>query len=83
MTRLTTELYSHSHLITRNEAAALGLPVEHPSLQLEGRLLAYYEQLKADLVFLRCLRDADDTRGHEPLLGDHRVKSARRQAQSG
>jgi len=26
VTRLTTELYSHSHLITRAEATALGLP---------------------------------------------------------
>jgi hypothetical protein len=31
VTRLTTELYSHSHLITRAEATALGLPVEQPS----------------------------------------------------
>src|SRR5262249_54874818 len=28
--RLTTELYSHSHLINRTEARALGLPVEPP-----------------------------------------------------
>jgi hypothetical protein len=50
--RLTTELYSHSHLITRAEAAALGLPVEQPSDSLEDRLLAYYDQLKADLELL-------------------------------
>jgi hypothetical protein len=50
--RLTTELYSHSHLITRTEAAALGLPVEQPSEELEDRLLAYYEKLKADLELL-------------------------------
>jgi hypothetical protein len=47
--RLTTELYSHSHLITRAEASALGLPVEVPSEALEGAMLAYYEQLTADL----------------------------------
>jgi len=50
--RLTTQLYSHSHLINRGEAAALGLPVEQPSACLEERLLAYYEQLKVDLGLL-------------------------------
>jgi hypothetical protein len=53
--RLTTELYSHSHLITRSEATALGLPVEQPSELLEDRLLAYYEQLKLDLALLEKL----------------------------
>src|SRR5262245_17910459 len=52
VTRLTTELYSHSHLIPRTEAAALGLPVEHPSERLEERLLAYYDRLTADLELL-------------------------------
>jgi hypothetical protein len=56
--RLTTELYSHSHLITRAEATALGLPVELPSERLEDRLLAYYEQLKVDLELLERF-DAD------------------------
>jgi hypothetical protein len=50
--RLTTELYSHSHLITRSEAAALGLPVEEPSDALEEQLSAYYERLVADLELL-------------------------------
>jgi hypothetical protein len=50
--RLTTELYSHSHLITRSEAAALGLPVEEPSDELESLLLAYYDRLKDDLELL-------------------------------
>jgi ClpP class serine protease len=50
--RLTTELYSHSHLVTRSEAAAFGLPVESPSAGLEDRLLAYYDLLKADLELL-------------------------------
>ena len=49
---MTTELYSHSHLITRTEAAALGLPVEPPPGGVEDRLLAYYEQLKTDLELL-------------------------------
>src|SRR5262249_55574763 len=50
--RLTTELYSHSHLITRTEAASFGLPVEQPSEGLEDRLLAYYGELKVDLELL-------------------------------
>ena len=50
--RLTTELYSHSHLVTRAEAAALGLPVEQPSERVEDHLLAYYDQLKTDLELL-------------------------------
>jgi hypothetical protein len=50
--RLTTELYSHSHLVNRTEAAALGLPVEQPPEVVEDRLLAYYDQLKTDLELL-------------------------------
>ena len=50
--RLTTELYSHSHLINRTEAAALGLPVEQPPESVEDGLLAYYDQLKTDLELL-------------------------------
>ena len=50
--RLTTELYSHSHLITRAEAKAFGLPAEQPSPEVEDRLLAYYDELKADLELL-------------------------------
>jgi hypothetical protein len=52
VTKLTTELYSHSHLITRAEATALGLPVEQPSDIVEDRLLAYYDQLKTALELL-------------------------------
>src|SRR5262249_55400445 len=50
--RLTTELYSHSHLVNRAEAAALGLPVEQPPERVEDRLLAYYDELKTDLELL-------------------------------
>jgi hypothetical protein len=50
--RLTTELYSHSHLINRTEARARGLPVEQPPEGVEDRLLAYYDQLKTDLELL-------------------------------
>src|SRR5262249_20837977 len=52
VTRLTTGLYSRSHLIARGEATAFGLRVELPSEHLEDRLLAYYEQLKSDLELL-------------------------------
>src|SRR5262245_2715313 len=50
--QMTTELYCHSHMITRAEASAFGLPVEQPSEDLEDRLLAYYDHLKADLELL-------------------------------
>jgi hypothetical protein len=50
--RLTTELYSHSQLLNRVEAAALGLPVVHPPEGVEDRLLAYYGQPKTDLELL-------------------------------
>jgi hypothetical protein len=50
--QLTTELYSHSHLVTRTEAAALGLPVEQSPEPVEDRLLTYYDQLKTDLELL-------------------------------
>jgi hypothetical protein len=50
--RLTTEFYSHSHLITRTEAAALGLPVEEPPPGVEDRLLTYYNELTTDLELL-------------------------------
>lgn len=52
VTRMTTEPYCHSHMFTRAEATAIGLPVERPSEDLEARLLAYYDQLKADLELL-------------------------------
>src|SRR5262245_23526573 len=35
--QMTTELYSHSHMITRAEATALGLPLEQPPEELEDR----------------------------------------------
>jgi hypothetical protein len=39
-------------MVSRAEAAALGLPVEQPSERLEDRLLAYYDLLKTDLELL-------------------------------
>src|SRR5262245_34365317 len=50
--RMTTELYCHSHMITRAEATAYGLPVEQPSEDLEDRILVYYDHLKAELELL-------------------------------
>lgn len=52
VTRLTTEFYSHQHLIGRNEARELGLPVTDPDATLEQLLLDYYEELKVDLELL-------------------------------
>lgn len=50
--RLTTAFYTHSHLINRQEAKELGLPVEHASNDLEPKMLAYYDQLAQDLELL-------------------------------
>lgn len=50
--RLTTAFYTHSHLINRQEAKELGLPVEDANSGLEPRMLAYYEQLIEDLELL-------------------------------
>jgi hypothetical protein len=66
--RLTTELYSHSHLITRAEATGLGLPVEQPSVVVEDRLLAYYDQLKADLELLEKFDPAAMTEAEQQQL---------------
>ena len=63
--RLTTELYSHSHLVTRSEAKELGLPVELPSEHLEERMLAHYELLKADLQLLERF---DPGELHSPIV---------------
>jgi hypothetical protein len=49
---LTTGLYSHYHLMGRNEAREIGLPVEDTSSSVEGLLLRYYDQLCADLQLL-------------------------------
>jgi hypothetical protein len=70
--RLTTELYSHSHLITRAEAKAFGLPVEEPSDVLEERLLAYYAQLVADLELLDAFDPSVNLKTHE-TPGDARL----------
>jgi pimeloyl-ACP methyl ester carboxylesterase len=64
--RLTTELYSHSHLITRTEAAAIGLPAEPPSDDVEDRLLAYYGQFTADLDLLEKFDPGAIARAQQP-----------------
>ncbi len=50
VTRLTTEFYSHMHLISRSEALEIGLPIADRDQALENLLDSYYEQLKMDLV---------------------------------
>jgi hypothetical protein len=47
--RLTTRFYTHNHLINRDEAIALGLPVKAPRAPVESLLLDYYGQLVGDL----------------------------------
>jgi Serine dehydrogenase proteinase len=47
--RLTTAFYTHSHLINRQEATELGLPVENAATELEPLMLDYYAQLVVDL----------------------------------
>ena len=50
--RLTTELYSHQHLVTRREAREMGLPIGPDSAPIESLLLQYYDHLCADLQLL-------------------------------
>jgi hypothetical protein len=46
---LTTQLYSHQHLVNRREAAEVGLQITPASEKTETLLLQYYEQLCEDL----------------------------------
>lgn len=46
---LTTAFYTHHHLINREEARTLGLPIEDASSKVESLLMDYYEQLREDL----------------------------------
>ncbi len=50
--RLTTGLYSHYHLVSRREAAEIGLPVQTPSAEVEGAMWDYYDGLVQDLELL-------------------------------
>lgn len=59
VTRLTTEFYSHQHLIGRNEARELGLPIVDADAALEQLLLDYYEELKIDLELLEPFNPAN------------------------
>lgn len=49
VSRLTTELYSHSHLIGRVEAKSMGFPVVEPAPQVEELLFQYWTLLVQDL----------------------------------
>ena len=53
--RLTTGLYSHYHLVSRNEAVEIGLPVDLPTSVVEAKMTAYYDELVDDLELLRPL----------------------------
>jgi len=46
---LTTQLYSHQHLVNRREAAEVGLHVSNATDKTEALLLQYYEKLCDDL----------------------------------
>lgn len=50
--RLTSALHSHFHLVSRNEAREIGLPVDDPSAELGDLLLRYYAALCTDLDLL-------------------------------
>ena len=47
--KLTTAFYTHHHLINRQEAKELGLPITDPSANVERLMLDYYAQLISDL----------------------------------
>jgi hypothetical protein len=49
VTTLTTEFYSHQHLIGRREAREIGLPIVDADSETERLLLSYWEELKIDL----------------------------------
>jgi hypothetical protein len=49
VTALTTQLYSHSHLVNRREAREIGLPIAVASTKVETLLSEYYEELCVDL----------------------------------
>jgi hypothetical protein len=49
VTALTTQLYSHLHLVNRREAAEVGLQVVPAPEKTEALLLRYYEELCEDL----------------------------------
>ena len=49
VTTLTTEFYSHQHLIGREEAKNIGLPVADADAETEALLLQYWDELIVDL----------------------------------
>lgn len=52
VTRLTTEFYSHQHLVGRREGRDLGLPITDADDTLEPLLFSYLEELTTDLELL-------------------------------
>lgn len=59
VTRLTTEFYSHQHLVGRREGRELGLPIIDADSSLEQLLLAYVDEIKLDLELLEPFNPAN------------------------
>lgn len=53
VTRLTTQFYSHQHLISRTEALEMDLPIVTPDDVVEQLLLDYHAELKTDLDLMQ------------------------------
>lgn len=52
VSHLTTEMYSHMHMVSRREAGKIGLPIIVPTNAVEALLFAYYGELTTDLELL-------------------------------
>lgn len=83
--RLTTAFYTHSHLINRQEAKELGLPVDDAAGKVEALMLDYYGQLVTDLelrskfdpaVILGQLTAAQATGPQPPAQGSQAAQPA-------
>jgi hypothetical protein len=66
---LTTEFYSHQHLVNRREAAEMGLPVISGDEKMEQLLLDYYEELCTDLELRNKWDPADTLRQAAAAVG--------------
>lgn len=69
VTRLTTQFYSHQHEIGRREAREMGLPVVDALPAVEALLLAYHQELKADLELLEPFDPQRTLAAHQPPPG--------------
>jgi hypothetical protein len=71
---LTTQLYSHQHLVNRREAAEVGLHVTPASEKTETLLLQYYEQLCEDLQLREQFDPASILRAASAAVGAATVR---------